>query len=283
VANSTSPTVRRRELSALLRELRRKSGLTVDEVAERLLCSAAKISRIETGHRSVSLRDVRDLCDVYGVSDQEQRDRLMNLARESKERAWWQDYDLPYSTYIGLEAAASSISDYGSGTFPGLLQTEAYARALIEAGLPKVSAEAMNQRVEARLIKQDLLKRDNPPRFWTILDEAVLHREIGGPAVMKAQLEHVVDATRLPNITVQIIPYTAGAHPALGSVFVILEFSEPTISSVVYVEGLVGNLYLERPADLDRYKHVFENLQATALSPPDSIRLIERIAREYAR
>jgi hypothetical protein len=257
----------------------------VEDVAERLLCSAAKISRMETGHRSISLRDVRDLCGVYGVEDAAKREHMMTLARESRQRAWWQNYDLGnLSTYIGLETAASSISDYDSSVVLGLMQTEDYARALMQSSQSMLfNADQVEPRVEARLTRQELLTRTDPPppRVWAVVDEAALRRIVGGPAVMHAQLQRVIEAANLPNVTLQVLPFTAGAHPALDSAFTIMEFKEPAVSSVVYVEGLVGEIYLERQADLDRYCQVFDHLRAMALGPKDSIAFIDKIGGEY--
>lgn len=211
-----SPTVRRRELGAILRKLRVDSGLTVEQVAEQLLCSPSKISRLETGHRGASTRDIRDLCDLFQVVS-ERRDYLTTLAREGTRKAWWQPYDLPYATYVGLESAAVTISDFEPGVFPGLLQTPAYARAVHEAAFPLLSPEVIDQRIEVRRARQQALVRDKPPQLAAIVDEAVLHRVVGGPDVMVGQLVHVIEASQLDNITVQVLPYSAGAHPALGS------------------------------------------------------------------
>jgi hypothetical protein len=250
--------------------------MTVEQVAERLLCSATKVSRMETGHRGASLRDVRDLCDLYGVADPDQREHMMTLAREGKQQAWWQSYDLPYSTYVGLEAEAVSISAYDSAVVPGLLQTEAYVRALHAAAIPKLDADVLEQRVTERLTRQKLLTRDDPPLFWTVLDEAVLRRVVGGPAIMRAQLERVIEVSGLGNVSVQVIPYAAGAHPALDSMFTILEFAGP-VPGIVYVEGLVGQIYLERPQDADRYSQIFERLRTIALNPQESMDLVASV------
>lgn len=278
-----SPTVRRRELGTLLRRLREGNGLSVKRVTEHLLCSPSKISRIETGQRGATLRDVRDLCDLYGVTDPDERDRLMTLAREGKQQGWWQSYDLPYSMYVGFESEAVSIRDYDSAVVPGLLQTADYARAMFksplpEPGLPEITDEVIDQRVAARLRRQDLLtKKDHKLDFRAILDEAVLHRLVGSARVMHKQLMHLADAAALSNVTVQIIPYSAGAHPALDSTFNILTFAG-AVPKIVYVEGLVGGMYVERPVDVDRYERVFERLSEMALSPGDSVQL----CRSYA-
>lgn len=267
-----SPTVRRRELGAILRKLRVDSGLTVEQVAEQLLCSPSKISRLETGHRGASTRDIRDLCDLFQVVS-ERRDYLTTLAREGTRKAWWQPYDLPYATYVGLESAAVTISDFDPGVFPGLLQTPAYARAVHEAAFPLLSPEVIDQRIEVRRARQQALVRDKPPQLAAIVDEAVLHRVVGGPDVMVGQLVHVIEASQLDNITVQVLPYSAGAHPALDSTFTMLEF-EPPVPGVVYVDGLVGQIYLERPQDFQRYRQIFKHLSDVAMSPQSSIELI---------
>lgn len=281
VTHGSSPTIRRRELGAVLRKLRSDHGLTVEEVTAHLLFSPTKLSRIETGQSGASPRDIRDLSDLYRVSPA-QREHLMALAREGKRRGWWQAYDLPYATYVGLEAEAASIDVYHSATVPGLLQTEEYARAMLLAEVPPFTAAELEQLVQARLTRQANLMQSQGPRFHAILDEAVLHRHVGGRAVMHAQLKRIIESTQRSNVTVQIIPSEAGAHPAMESVFNILGFGQPIISDTVYVEGLVGNIYLERPADLDRYKRIFEHLRAIALNGPDSVTLISRLVATYA-
>ena len=275
MAEVRSPTVRRRELGALLRKLRNEQGFTVEQVAERLLCSPSKISRLETGHRNATLRDVRDLCDLYGITAKAERDRFMTLAREARQQAWWQSYDLTYSTYAGLEFEAVAIDDFQSSVVPGLLQTPDYARAGHLGTLPRLSSEEIERQIEAKLTRQQVLTRAEPPRFRAVLDEAVLHRLTGGGRVMNAQLGKLIEASRLPNVTIQVIPFAVGAHPGVESNFNILTL--PATSGVVFVEGLVGSIYLERPEDLERYDRVFEYLQRVALSPQDSIDLIAQI------
>lgn len=285
-----SPTVRRRELGALLRKLRKDKDLTVDQVTTYLECSASKISRIETGQRGATPRDVRDLCDLYGVTDQAERGRLVGLAREGKQQGWWQSYDLPFATpmYVGLEAEAVRIKDYDSAVIPGLLQSADYLRALHDDPLPEptdreLTPELVERRVEARLIRQQLLTRRQPPplEFWAIMDEAALHRLIGGPAVMGAQLKRVVEAMQLPNVTVQVIPYSIGPHPALDSTFNILEFSGAA-PHLVYSEGLAGFIFMEREEDVERYNDVFRHLADIALTPDQSADLMIRLAEAYA-
>ena len=275
-----SPTVRRRELGALLRGLRLAKGLTVEQAAERLMFSMSKLSRIETGHGAASLRDIRDLCDLYEVNDEAERERMMQLARQGKQQGWWQSYELTYATYVGLEAEAVAIRDYQSSVVPGLLQTADYARAGHEAAMPRLSPDQIEMQIEAKLTRQGLLTQRDPPSFETVLDEATLHRVAGGPEVMAAQLAHLIEASRLPNVTIQVIPFAVGSHPGLESNFNILELPPPT-ASVVFVEGLVGSMYLERADDLERYRKVFERLQSMALSPKDTISTIAKIRTQF--
>lgn len=287
-AQSQNPIVARRELGASLRRLRRAAGMTVEEVAGHLLCSPTKVSRIETGQRAASLRDVRDLCNLFDVGADE-REHLMDLARAVRERSWWQGFELPYSEYVGLEAEAVSIREFRSTAVPGLLQTADYARAQVEAGMPPDAAmtrfppDLVDRRVEARLTRQRLLTQDDPPRFSAVLDEAVLHRSVGGCEVIGRQLERIVEMADLPAVTVRVIPYDGGAHPALDSTFIILEFARTDVSDIVYVEGLVGNIYRDRPQDLDRYRQAFSRLSDAALSPADSTDLIARIRTAHLR
>ena len=271
-----SPAVRRRELGTLLRELRTESGLTVEQVAERILCSPSKISRIETGRRGTTLRDIRDLCDLYGVVDSEQRDLLTTLAREGKQQGWWQSYDLSYPRYVGLEAEAISIRGYQSSVIPGLLQTADYARASHEGAIPRLDADVIEKRVAARLIRQELLTKESPPHFFEVLDEAALHRHVGGVAVLYEQLTNLIESARLPSVTLQVIPFTVGAHPALENNFKILELAPPS-PGAIYTEGLMGSTYLERPEEIQHYGLVFEHLTRLAITPDETIDFIAKV------
>jgi transcriptional regulator with XRE-family HTH domain len=275
-----SPTVRRRELGALLRRLRTEKGLTVEQVAERLLFSMSKLSRMETGHGVATARDVRDLCDLYGVTDEAEREHMMNLAAESKRQAWWQSYDLGYATYVGLEAEAVAISAFQSSVVHGLLQTADYARAGHEVAMPRLSSDQIEMQIEAKLTRQRVLTRENPPRFAVVLDEAALRRMAGGPQVMAAQLAKIREVSALPNVTVQVLPFELGSHPALESNFTILELPDQT-PDVVFAEGLIGSTYLEREDVLQRYHEIFCRLQSMALDPKDTGEFIAKILRLY--
>ncbi len=276
-----NPTVRRRELGTLLRTLRTERGWTVDHVADRLRVSSSKVSRLETGQRGVSARDIRNLCDLYEV-DGEQRQRLTELAREGKQRAWWQPLGLPYSTYVGLEAEAASISDYGLGIMPGLLQTPDYARAVVRAAVPRWVPEVVEQRVGGRIARQQLLFSEHPPQFEAVVDESVLHRVVGSPAIMRAQLNRLLELSELPSVTLRVIPYEAGALPAGNNKFIILRFALPTVSDVVFIEGLTGDLYLDDPHEVEVYNTTFRTLAHLAASPATTREIISAMIASYS-
>ncbi len=276
-----NPTLRQRELGIRLRELRNQHSLTVEDVAEKLLCSATKISRLETGARRPSLRDVRDLCSLYDV-DESTSAEFMALAREAREQGWWTQYDdLKLDPYIGLEQVAASITAYAMYYMPALLQTEEYARAIIKGIAPKIGPDVLQQRVEARLRRQQLLQEDNRPRYRVLLDEAVLRRPVGGSNVMAVQLEKVLQAERRALVTVQVIPFDIGAHASADVHFVLLDFAEESnVSSVVFIEGLTSSQYFERKVDITRYREATELLRDSALSPRDSIQLVDEYRKK---
>jgi len=280
VPDVRSPTVRRRELGALLRALRLKKSLTVEQAADQLMISMSKLSRMETGQSAAAARDVRDLCILYGVTDDAERDRMMKLAAEGRQRAWWQSYDLGYETYVGLEAEALAISAFQSSVVHGLLQTADYARAGHEGAMPRLDPGQIELQIEAKLTRQRILTKDNPPLLAVILDEAALHRMVGGSQVMEAQLAKILDMSSLPNVRVQVLPYAVGAHPAVESNFTIVGLPDPT-PGVVFVEGLIGSTYLERDDDLTRYQTIFRKLESIALSPKGSLDLISKFLHEY--
>jgi len=280
---ATSPTVRQRELGKRLRELRNQHGLTVEEVADRVLCSATKISRLETGARRPSFRDVRDLCELYGL-DEPTSTEFMSLAKEARQRVWWTQYeDLKMDPYLGLEAAAAAITSYTMYYIPALLQTEEYTKEIIRTIAPKMDPHILRERVQARMRRQQRLDDDDPPRYRVLLDEAVLHRAVGGPAIMAAQLDKVLQAERRGKVTVQVVSFDFGAHAAQDSNFILFEFADNTNQSpVVSVEGLTGMQYLEKPADITRYREAIKCLRDSALGPRDSIALVAEKQRAYA-
>lgn len=275
-----SPTVRRRELGALLRALRNERGFTVDQVAAELLCSPSKVSRMETGQRGATRRDIRDLCDLYGVNDAAEREHLMTLAREGKQQGWWQSFSLPYNNYVGLEQEAASLCIFHSSVVPGLVQTPDYTRALHEKGVPRLENSAIEERIEERNTRQKILADDSSRQLEIIIDEAVLHRPVGGSVVMRKQLSRLIEEGQRSNLTVLVVPYDVGAHPGLESNFTILEFAGQS-PTVIYVEGLVGPIYVERQQDVDRYLLVREMLRGMALSPEDSAELAAKVRDAY--
>ena len=275
-----SPTIRQRELGMRLREFRNAKGLTVEDVAKELLSSPSKISRAETGARRATLRDVRDLCQIYGV-DAETSAELMKLAREARQSGWWTKYDdLRITPLIGYEQAATAITCFGMYFVPALLQTEDYARAIIKRIAPKIEEDILDQRVEARMIRQKLLYQPKPPKYRAMIDEAMLHRQVGGPSVMKAQLEKMLSVMREDRAAVQVIPYEVGAYGAIDSNFQYLEFSDTMLPDMVFVEGLASHLYLDRSEDLERYREALDYLRDEALNPRDSAKKIEEIREE---
>ncbi|MEU3506498.1 helix-turn-helix transcriptional regulator [Streptomyces longwoodensis] len=285
MASSVNPTVRRRRLGQELRRLRELKGMTAEEVAERLLVSQSKISRLENGRRSISQRDVRDLCGVYEVEDQRIVDSLMQMAKDSRQQGWWHAFgDVPYSVYIGLETDAASLRVYDPQVVPGLLQTRQYAQVLIAGALPETTQAEVEKRVQVRMRRQERISSpDNPLRLWTVLDEAALRRVVGNRELMREQLEFLVEQSQLPHVTVQVIPFEMGAHPGLNGQYAILEFPDAADSSVVYIEGVTSDLYLEKPNDVQKYSVMYEHLRAQALNVEQSRQFIADAAKQYAR
>ncbi|MFI1536713.1 helix-turn-helix domain-containing protein [Streptomyces anandii] len=284
MASNVNPTVRRRRLGQELRRLRELKGMTAEEVAERLLVSQSKISRLENGRRSISQRDVRDLCGVYEVEDHRIVDSLMQMAKDSRQQGWWHSFgDIPYSVYIGLETDAASLRVYDPQVVPGLLQTRQYAEALIAGALPETAPADIEKRVQVRMRRQERISAaENPLRLWTVLDEAALRRVVGNRALMREQLEHLVEQSQLPHVTVQVIPFEMGSHPGLNGQYAILEFPDAADSSVVYIEGVTSDLYLEKANDVQKYSVMYEHLRAQALNVDQSRQFIADIAKEYA-
>jgi transcriptional regulator with XRE-family HTH domain len=284
-----SPTLRRRELASRLRDLRKQAGMTVEDVARELMCSTPKISRIETGTRLPTLRDVRDLCRLYRLDDVEQA-RLMTIAREAKEQGWWDRFDdLGIDSLIGLETEARRISAHDSSFVPWAFQTEQYARAIIRGIYPRMDDHILDERVTARMTRQELLRSPEPPYLWSLIDESALRRAVGGGRLMREQLSKILETAATSNVTMQVVPFEAGAHPGLDNTFMLLEFDtsvqSPLDSSVqtpvVFVENLAGNFYLERDAEIRRYREVLEHLRACALSPARSTKYVEEIRKAH--
>jgi transcriptional regulator with XRE-family HTH domain len=275
-----SPTIRRRRLGVELRRHREAAGVTIDVVADRLGCSSSKVSRIETGQTGATPRDVQNILDIYGV-DPAVREELVQIAREARQKGWWHPYSTVLSgAYVGLEAAARSIRTYEQQVVPGLLQSEEYAIAMIRAARSGDTEAEIAQRVRVRMQRQSLLIQDDPIDLRVVLDEAVVSRPVGGDAVMRDQLARLVDATRLPNVTLQILPFAAGAHAGMDGTFAILEFEEDVDADVVFAENATGGLFLEKAGELAKYVTIFNTIQATALSPEESTEMIEMLIEE---
>ena len=277
------PTLRQRELSLRLRRLREGKKLSVGQVADQLMCSATKVSRIETGARRVSLRDVRDLCQIYGVNEPEMA-QLMDLARRAREDGWWAHYgDLGVGPYFDLEQEAKAITYYSMSYVYGLLQTDDYAGTLIRSIYPLIDDQVLKERVEARMRRQDLLERAGRPRVRVLMDEAVLHRQVGGPKVMSAQLGKIRDIAASEKVIVQVVPFTSGAQSSSDSNMTLFEFADEAVPSIVHIEGLVSAQFMDRKESVDRYREVLDNLRDAALSPRESQVLITKIKDVHER
>jgi len=277
-----SPTARRRELGKMLRECRTTLGITVEDVAKHLLVSPSKISRIETGQRNITARDIRDLAVLYRLTDDE-RELLAELAAGGKTRAWWQPFDLPYyySIYVGLEADATSIRDFATGVVPGLLQTAQYAQAVARASAVDRSDEIIQQRVQTRLERQRHVLHEAGTSFSALIDESALRRVVGGSAVMENQMKALVTASELQNVTIRIVPFTAGPIPVPTNKFIILSFDGPP--DVVFLESLTGQLVLERESDITAYHDAYATLQGLALPAEGSYDKLLSLQREYEK
>jgi transcriptional regulator with XRE-family HTH domain len=271
------PTLRRRRLGAELKRCREAAGLTQEIVSRHFEWHAAKVTRIETARVAVTARDVKDLLALYGVNDEDYREALMTLARASKEKTWLTDFrDLMRpGNFVGLEQEATSMRAWEPILLPGLLQTEAYMRALMRSGRSSDPPQVLDRRVDLRLKRQARLRGAGTLQLTAIIDESAVRRVIGGSGVMKAQLISLIDAAQLPNVTVQILPFDAGEHPFLGGSAALLEFTESTHPAVIYLEGLAGDLYEEQPSEVDRYRDEFDRLSVMALDPRLTLKMIE--------
>lgn len=277
-----STTVRQRRLALELRQLRVAAGLTMEQVAVALPCSIAKISRIETAQIGVSPRDVGDLLKLYGV-DGEQRDALLLLAQEARQKGWWhQAYrDLPVVAYVALEWEAAFLYEYKMEVIPGLFQTREYATAIIQAIRIDLTAREIARRVELRMARQSLLTKESAPNLWVVIDEAVLRRQVGGREVMRRQLERLCEVAALPNVTLQVLPFAIGGHAGVDGGFTIVGSSEQAHPDVVHVENLTSDLYLEDSDAVRQYTLAFDHLRATALPPSDSAQFLAKSAKSY--
>jgi hypothetical protein len=286
MAMAGSPTMRRRRLAAELRQIRQATGMTIDEASAHLKWHQSKLSRIETRKIGINTLDLRKLLDIYEITDRTRRDALIDMARRATERGWWQAYGsvIPseYATLIGLEEEASLIRTYQPELVDGLLQTEAYARAVIRSSRPNDTSDQIERRVEVRLARQQILESDNPPRVWVVLSEGVVRRHVGGVEVMREQLLHLAARRDRSNVMVQVLPFSTGEHPAMVGPFTLLEFPEVFDLGAVYVENMTSALTLEEAADLQAYADAFEQVQAQALGPNESRDMLKSLASELA-
>jgi transcriptional regulator with XRE-family HTH domain len=280
----TGPTALRIALGAQLRRLREAGGITTEEAAEAIRATHSKISRLERGRTGAKQRDVADLLSLYGVTDETEREEILVLARQSTTSGWWQQYSdvLPkwLELYVGLEEAASVIRTYEVQFVHGLMQTEDYARAVILIANAHAPAQEIDRRVSARMRRHKLLTRPGAPELWAVLDEAALRRPPDGPEVMRAQLEHLLQLTDLPNVTLQIVPFSAGPHAAAGGPFTILRFPEPDLPDLVYLEQLNSALYLDQPADVTGYMTIMNQLSVQAETPAASKAMLCALLRQ---
>jgi transcriptional regulator with XRE-family HTH domain len=278
------PTALRIALGTQLRRLREASHITSAEAADAIRATPSKISRLERGRTTARQRDVADLLSLYGVTDQAQREELLEIVRQSSAPGWWQQYSdvLPrwFESYIGLEKAASVIRSYEVQFVQGLLQIEDYARAVILIGNAHAPADEIDRRVSLRMRRQELLTQPGAPELWAVLDEAALRRSPGGPQVMRAQLEYLLEVTELPNVTLQIVPFDAGPHAAAGGPFSILRFPEPDLADLVYLEQLNSAVYLDHPDEVANYLTIMDHLVVQAKTGTASRNMIRALLRQ---
>jgi transcriptional regulator with XRE-family HTH domain len=260
-----------------LRQLRQAAGKTLEQVAEALGLSESKISRIETGLVSATTGDVRAMLELYGADDQ-RRQVLVQMAREAQQKGWWQSFgDAPAVPLAGLEVEAASMRSYEALLVPGLLQTEEYAERVIRAVLPDWPKGKIESWIELRIGRQALLIGDDPPKFWTVIDEAALRRPVGDHLTMQRQLQRLTEAAKLPAVTLQVLPFQAGEHAGMNGQFTILGFSDPADLDVVYLEHNANDLYLEEPEEVRRYAGLFERVRAAALDPGASLEFLAKL------
>ena len=283
-APAGGPTVLRILLGAQLRRLRELAGISREDAGYHIRASGSKISRMELGRVSFKERDVTDLLEYYGVRDAEERDKLVQLTREANQTPWWQKYQeaVPdwFQVFVGLEEAAQLIREYEVQFVPGLLQTEDYARAVVLQGTPGLDPQEVERRVALRMGRQQVLKKENPPRLWAIVDEAALRRPMGGRDVLVAQIERLMDAVSEPNVTLQVMPFRYGGHAAEGGAFMLMRFPEADLPDMVYMEYLTGALYLDKPDEVERYAAVMERLSVAGTSPDRTREILASMLKE---
>ncbi|MGB3441565.1 MAG: helix-turn-helix transcriptional regulator [Actinophytocola sp.] len=280
---SGAPTARRIVLGAQLRRLREACDISRAEAGYAIRGSDSKISRMELGRVGFKERDVVDLLSMYGVNDEEERALFIEMVRKSNERGWWHRYSgaMPnwFQDFVGLEESSSLIQSYELQFVPGLMQTEDYIRAVVSRGRPELLDQDGERRVALRLRRQKVLTRQGAPRLWAVVDESVLHRPIGGPRVLREQIEHLLELTKQPNVTLQVLPYHMSGYAAEGA-FSVLRFAEPTLPDIVYIEHLSGALYLDRVEELEVYGRVIDRLAVDAETPDRSRQMLAKYRQE---
>ena len=288
------PVVPRRRLGAELRTLREQAGLTIEDVATELECSVSKISRLETGKGIPKGRDVRDLLERYKVTDQARRERMMRWARDGQRQGWWHNFSdvlapdpedplLPddLERYVAFEQDASEVRSFENTCVHGLLQTQDYARAVLTE-VSIADSEATDRKVELRMRRQDrLYASEDLLKIHIILDEAVLHRPVGGEQVMRAQLKRLLDDAQRPNITIQVLPFSVGAHPSVDGSFVVLAFPDSDDTDLAHVEGHLGDFYFEKEHDVDIYEQMFDSLVDRSLTVEQSAALLAQLLQDH--
>jgi transcriptional regulator with XRE-family HTH domain len=283
VAGRKAPTIRLRRLAAELKRLRVAAGMTVEFAADKTGLDPSSFYRIERALNRPQRRTVLALLDLYGVTDEGRRATLLSWLRDSGQQGWFQVYEpyLPeqYQTFIGFEYEAENLLNYESLFIPGLLQTEDYARAVIHGVVPMITDEDLQRRVEVRMQRQSVLHRPTPMQLTAVFDEAAIRRVVGGGEVMQAQLQHLLRAAAWPHITLQVVPFGAGAHPGMPGSFILMNFADPFDAPLVYVDSMAGDLFLEAEEDVKRFAATFERIATAALSPAQTKKMIQEAAR----
>ena len=271
-------------LGTQLRRLREAAGVTPERAGYEIRASRSKISRMETGHVGFKARDITDLLSLYGATDEQLRTRLLTMAQQASRPDWWSQFGdiLPgwFENYLGLESVSATIRTFELQFVHGLFQTQDYARAVTRLGHRAAPPLEIERRVGLRMRRQELLTRAEPPRIWSVMDEAVLRRPFGSPAVMRAQLHHLLEAAALPHVTLQVVPFASGGHAGASGSFTVLRFDEPDLPDVVYIEQLTGAVYLDQRPDVEHYLEVADQLSGEALTPAASKSFIEQVAKE---
>ncbi|TCC57518.1 XRE family transcriptional regulator [Kribbella pittospori] len=281
----SGPTALRIILGAHLRRMRDAAGISRSDAGWEIRSSESKVSRMELGRVGFKERDVSDLLSLYGLDDAEERERLLALARDANNPGWWHRFGdvLPswFHSYLDLEAVAQLIRSYELQFVPGLLQTPEYVRAVVQLGRGLIPAEEIDRRVSLRVNRQQVLTRPDPVRLWAVIDESVLRRPIGGKKAMQAQLEFLLEASHMPNVTLQVVEFGSGGHPATGGAYSILRFPEQDLPDIVYIEHLTSALYLDKPEDLDTYTGTMEALCVAAPPPNQTRDILAKALKEY--